>query len=98
MQVDPIKPTFTAPGAKRFKLKYDELLSSVAFNFNLRRYIKLENLLLKRDDDLSSVVIADFGLAKRCRESSSRNMPHAKVGLGKISPLHRQLWFKTPVS
>jgi hypothetical protein len=58
------------------------------FKCNLYRYI--ENLLLKRDDDLSSVVIADFGLAKRCREKSggSASLPHAKgvddsaVGLG----------------
>ena len=38
MQVDPIKPTLKAPGSKLLKLKYDELLSSFAFNFNLRRY------------------------------------------------------------
>ena len=38
MQVDPIKPTLKAPGTKRLELKYDELLSSFAFNFNLRRY------------------------------------------------------------
>jgi len=39
VQIDPIKPTLKAPGAKRLNLKYDELLSNVAFNFNLRRYI-----------------------------------------------------------
>jgi len=38
VQVDPIKPTLTAPGTKRLKLKYDKPLSSFAFNFNLRRY------------------------------------------------------------
>ena len=38
MQVEPIKPTLKAPGTERLKLKYDELHSSVAFNFNLRRY------------------------------------------------------------
>jgi len=32
------KPTLTAPGTERLKLTYDELLSSFAFNFNLRRY------------------------------------------------------------
>jgi serine/threonine protein kinase len=32
----------------------------------MHRDLKLENLLLKRNDDLSSVVIADFGLAKCC--------------------------------
>jgi len=36
--VDPIKPTLKAPGSERLKLKCDELLSTSAFNFNLRRY------------------------------------------------------------
>ncbi|EEH60875.1 uncharacterized protein MICPUCDRAFT_50468 [Micromonas pusilla CCMP1545] len=45
----------------------------------VHRDLKLENLLLKRDDDLSSVVIADFGLAKRCRlQDDARALPHAK--------------------
>jgi hypothetical protein len=38
VQVDPIKPMFKPPGTKLLKLKYDEPLSSFAFNFNLRRY------------------------------------------------------------
>jgi hypothetical protein len=38
VQVDPIKPTLTAPGIKRLTLEYYEVLSSLAFNFNLRRY------------------------------------------------------------
>jgi len=38
VQVDPIKPTFKAPGTKRLKLKYDESVSNFAFKFNLRRY------------------------------------------------------------
>jgi len=33
-----MKPTLKAPGTKRLKLRYDQLLSSVAFEFNLRRY------------------------------------------------------------
>jgi hypothetical protein len=37
VQVDPIKPTFKAPGTKRLNLNYDKLLSSFAFKFNLRR-------------------------------------------------------------
>ena len=40
MQVDPIKPTFKAPGTTRLKLKYDKPLSSFAFKFNLRCYIE----------------------------------------------------------
>ena len=33
-----MKPKFKAPGTKRLKQKYDVLLSSFAFNFNVRRY------------------------------------------------------------
>ena len=33
-----MKPTLKAPGAKRLKLKYDELLSNIALKFNLRRF------------------------------------------------------------
>ena len=32
-----------APGTERLKLKYDEVVSSFAFNFNLRRYIMLRD-------------------------------------------------------
>jgi len=35
-----LTPVLKAPGTKRLKLKYDKLLSSFAFNFNLRRYSK----------------------------------------------------------
>ena len=35
MNVDPIKPTFKAPGTKRLKLKYDQLLLIFAYNFQL---------------------------------------------------------------
>ena len=38
MQVDPIKPMLKPHGTKHLKLKCDELLSSFAFKFNLRRY------------------------------------------------------------
>ena len=38
MQVDPIKPKLKPPGSNRLKLKCKMLLSSSAFNFNLRRY------------------------------------------------------------
>ena len=38
MQLDPMKPKFEPPGTKRLKLKCDELLSTSAFKFNLRRY------------------------------------------------------------
>jgi len=38
VQVGPIKLTLKAPGTQRLKLNYGELLSILAFNFNLRRY------------------------------------------------------------
>jgi hypothetical protein len=38
VQVDPIKPTLKAPGTQRLKLQHDEVLSSFAFHFSLRRY------------------------------------------------------------
>ena len=39
VRVNPIKLTLQAPGNKRMKLKYGELLTDFAFKFNLRRYI-----------------------------------------------------------
>ena len=38
MQVDPIKPTFKAPGSIPSKLRYDGPVSDFAFNLNLRRH------------------------------------------------------------
>jgi hypothetical protein len=35
-----MKPVLKRPGTKRLKLKHNRLLSSYAFNFNLRRYAK----------------------------------------------------------
>jgi len=37
-QVDPIKPMLKAPGCERLKLTWHDLLSNIAFNFNLRRF------------------------------------------------------------
>jgi len=38
VQVDPVKPVLKPPGIKHLELKYDVLLSTFAFTFNLRRY------------------------------------------------------------
>jgi hypothetical protein len=38
VQVDPIKPTFKAPGTQHLNLIYNELLSNIGFKFDLRRY------------------------------------------------------------
>ena len=40
MQADPIKPTLKPPGTKLLRLKYEKVVSNLAFNFNLRRYSK----------------------------------------------------------
>jgi len=37
-----MKLKLKAPGTQRLKLKYDELLSSFAFNFNLSHYVALD--------------------------------------------------------
>ena len=37
MRIYPIKPALKAPGSERLKLKCDDMLSSFAFKFNLRR-------------------------------------------------------------
>ena len=39
-----MKPTLKAPGTKRLKLKCHRLLSTFAFDFNLRRYITTSKL------------------------------------------------------
>jgi hypothetical protein len=46
VQLDPIKPTLKPPGSKRLNLKCADLVSSFAFNFNLRRYIKAHNCII----------------------------------------------------
>ena len=38
VKVDPMRPTLKPSAAKRLKLKHDEPLSTLAFNFKLRRY------------------------------------------------------------
>ena len=52
VQVEPMKPTLKAPGTERWKLKHSELLSNFAFRINLRRYIKVRDMLLKEFREL----------------------------------------------
>jgi len=63
VQVDPFKPTFDAPGTKRLKLKYDEPLSNVAFESNLRRYIMVRREMF--DVRHTEVVLELSGLVRR---------------------------------
>jgi len=41
VRVDPIEPSLKASRSKRLKVEHDKLLSNSAFNFNLRRFIKV---------------------------------------------------------
>ena len=41
VQAVPVQPILKPTGTKRWKLEYDEMLSSFAFRFNLRRYTKV---------------------------------------------------------
>jgi hypothetical protein len=40
VQVEPMRHILKAPKTKRLRLQYDELLSNLDFNFNLRHYSK----------------------------------------------------------
>jgi len=50
-----MNPTLKAPGSKRLKPKCDELLSTFAFNFNLRLYVTVKML---QTHGIRNVVIA----------------------------------------
>ena len=43
VQVDSMKAALKATGSERLKLKFGDLLSNFAFNFNLRRYIMVDD-------------------------------------------------------
>jgi len=63
VQVDPIEPVLKAPKTKRLKLNVDELLSSFAFKFSLRRYIKEGDkglLLITHYQRLLDIIHPDF--------------------------------------
>jgi len=47
VQVDRLNPVLKVPGAKRLKLKYNEVVSTFAFKFDLRHYTKESTI---RDD------------------------------------------------
>ena len=86
MQVDPIKPTLKAPGSKRLKLIYDKPLSNVAFNFNLRRYIK--RLLLGFFGSLGRLPLdedARIYLTTKVWPGGSRSMWWGLANVGQIS-------------
>ena len=53
MQADLIKPTLKAP--ERLNLEYYELLSKVAFKFNLRRYHKAAAQMASAAADMTGI-------------------------------------------
>ena len=65
MQVVPIKPTLKAREAKRLTVKYEELLSSFAFNFKLRRYTLGVQALAAAPSSLL-MLATDSGLYLNC--------------------------------
>ena len=65
MQVDPIKATLKAPGTQRWKLKFFKLLSSFAFNFNLRRYITDMPFLFEIHGDVDLDLVLQAGAYTR---------------------------------
>jgi len=81
VQVDPIKPTLKAPGAKRWKLEHEKLLSNFDVNFNVRRYssVKLKDSVFRRCEAALGGGVAAFDaslLVGRCRLTISN--PHWK--------------------
>ena len=63
MQFDPLKPTLKPHGIGRSKPKFNELLSNVAFDFNLRRHIQDIQKQLNLDDASAQKIIK----VRRCR-------------------------------
>jgi len=59
VQVDPIKRTLKARGTQRLKLESVELLSNLAFKFNLRRYI--EGAVADAAEHCAGVMHGDVG-------------------------------------
>ena len=63
MKVDPVKPKLEPPGTKRLKLNFDTLLSTSAFKFNLRRYIKLVKINTENYPKIASSYKVEAGPA-----------------------------------
>ena len=83
VQVDPIKPTLKAPGSQRLKLKCDTLLSTSAFNFNLRRYSTGEETGEESAEVVSQLhkVLRPF-LLRRLKVGRCRLQLHPRLTLG----------------
>jgi len=51
VHADPIEPELKAPGTKRLKPQYNELLSNFAFKLNRRRYTAVLPLVIAALDE-----------------------------------------------
>ena len=69
-RLTPIIPTLTPPKTERLQLQYDVTLSSFAFNFNLRRYVKVLAAglvpIVEPEVDINSDTKAGKGRARCC--------------------------------
>jgi hypothetical protein len=61
VQVDSIKPKLKPPGTKRLKLNCETLLSTSAFNFNLRRYNKASVAAVDNADIIAAAAAVSAG-------------------------------------
>ena len=80
-----------APGTKRLELKYDELLSSFAFKFNLRRYFldlcgipDPDSAHCKRSDCDTLFITANYEEAKVGPRSFTPGSPRVDPGLSAL--------------
>jgi len=82
VQVDPIKPTTKAPASKSLNLKYDKLLSNVAFKYSLRHYsVGLRwrlRRLRPRHRGFSTGLAASPHLTCRPRRGGTRRRPQLR--------------------
>jgi hypothetical protein len=76
VQVDPMETTLKAPGSKRLTLKDYELVSIVAFNFNLRRYTSASPL----EPRLTSLLARLWGAAASVLPFPTPAPRHSRAG------------------
>jgi len=81
VQVDPIEPMLKPPGTKHLKLKCDELLSSFAFKFNLRRCTVVCNTPEESIPRVITVNIYDGGNNMLTTDDARRTVTAEAYGL-----------------
>ena len=97
MQVDPIKPTLKAPGTKHFKLQCDELLSSFAFKFDLRRYAKAEEEVLRSEERVRVLRKRNAAAEGRSRAAEKERDAAVEAAAGERQQLLMEMEIKEEV-